>query len=59
MQERRYSHGCCAVAIHILAGHREAVQEMLLYVTYGKPSERRFTEKLAEVCARYGIRPGE
>ena len=59
MQERRYSHGCCVVALHLLSGHREAIRDMLLYVTDGKPSEKRFTEKLAEVCGRYGIEPGE
>lgn len=59
MQERHYSHGCCVVAFHLLSGHREAVRDMLLYVTDGKPSEKRFTEKLAEVCGRYGIEPGK
>ena len=59
MQERRYSHGCCVVALHLLSGHREAIRDMLLYVTDGKPSEKRFTEKLAEVCGRYGIELGE
>ncbi len=57
MQERRYSHGCCVVALHLLSGHMDAAREMLLYVTDGKPSERRFTEKLADICRQYGIEP--
>ena len=59
MQERRYSHGCCVVALHLLSGHREAERDMLLYVTDVKPSEKRFTEKLADICRQYGIEPGE
>ena len=55
MQERRYSHGCCLVALQLLSGHKEAIREMLLYVTDGRPSEKRFTEKLGSVCEQYGI----
>lgn len=32
-------------------------EDMLLFVTDGKPSERRFMEKLADVCEEYGIEP--
>lgn len=55
MQERRYSHGCCSATLQLLSGHKQAVNDMLLFVTDRKVSEKRFIEELGRVCHEYGI----
>ena len=55
MQELGYSQGCITVTLHITAQSKDVAREMLLYVTDGRPKEKRFIEKLTQVCSEYGI----
>ncbi|MBO6223215.1 MAG: hypothetical protein J6N56_05505 [Bacteroidales bacterium] len=56
MQEHGFSTGCCTVTLHLLSGHNDAVNTMLLILT-DKPHmrENRFVEELANICRDYGI----
>ncbi len=51
MQRLRYSQGLITTALSILRQSREAQDEMLLYMYEKHPSERKFVERLAAICA--------
>ncbi len=51
MQRLRYSQGLITMALSILKQSREAQDEMLLYMYEKHPSERKFVERLAAICA--------
>ncbi|MBP5668301.1 MAG: hypothetical protein J6X32_09160 [Salinivirgaceae bacterium] len=51
MQRLRYSQGLITTALSILKQSREAQDEMLLYMYEKHPSERKFVERLAAICA--------
>ena len=51
MQRLHYSHGLITTALSILRQSREAQDEMLLYMYEKNPSERKFVERLAAICA--------
>lgn len=51
MQRLRYSQGLITTALSILRQSREAQDEMLLYMYEKNPSERKFVERLAAICA--------
>ncbi|MBQ1882228.1 MAG: hypothetical protein II527_04985 [Bacteroidales bacterium] len=56
MQERRFSYGCCLVALNLLKGHPQATNEMLLFITdHKRLSEKRLTEELGRICREYEI----
>jgi hypothetical protein len=55
MQELGYSHGCCTVTLQIVSQSKDVAREMLLYATDGRPREKRFIEKLGQVCSEYGV----
>ena len=51
MQRLRYSQGLITTSLSILRQSREAQDEMLLYMYEKHPSERKFVERLAAICA--------
>ena len=51
MQRLHYSQGLITTALSILKQSREAQDEMLLYMYEKNPSERKFVERLAAICA--------
>jgi len=51
MQRLRYSQGLIETALPILRQSREAQDEMLLYMYEKNPSEKKFVEHLAAICA--------
>lgn len=51
MQRLQYSQGLITTALSILKQSREAQDEMLLYMYEKHPSERKFVERLAAICA--------
>ena len=51
MQRLRYSQGLITTALSILKQSHEAQDEMLLYMHEKNPSERKFVERLAAICA--------
>ena len=51
MQRLRYSQGLITTSLSILRQSREAQDEMLLYMYEHHPSERKFVERLAAICA--------
>ena len=51
MQRLRYSQGLITTVLSILKQSREAQDEMLLYMYEKHPSERKFVERLAAICA--------
>ena len=51
MQRLRYSQGLITTSLSILRQSREAQDEMLLYMYEHRPSERKFVERLASICA--------
>ena len=55
MQRLRYSQGLITTSLSILRQSREAQDEMLLYMYEKRPSERKFVERLAAICASSGM----
>ncbi len=51
MQRLRYSQGLIETALPILRQSREAQDEMLLFMYDQNPSEKKFVEHLAAICA--------
>lgn len=51
MQRLRYSQGLITASLSILRHSREAQDQMLLYMYERHPSEKKFVERLAEICA--------
>ena len=51
MQRLHYSQGLITTALSSLKQSREAQDEMLLYMYEKNPSERKFVERLAAICA--------
>ena len=52
MQRMGYSQGTITVTLTMLRQSRDAQDELLLYIYEHHPSEKKFTERLAEVCRR-------
>ena len=55
MQRLQYSQGLITTSLSILRQSREAQDEMLLYMYEKHPSERKFVERLAAICASSGM----
>ena len=51
MQRLHYSQGLVTTSLSILRQSREAQDEMLLYMYEKHPSEKKFVERLAAICA--------
>lgn len=56
MQDLGYSHGLCIVALHVLAQSKQAVSDMLAFVSEEHPSEDEFIRTMAQICKANDIK---
>ena len=50
MEEQGYSYGLMQTAIHLLGQSKEALDEMIVFVEDGHPTEEEFIRQLAALC---------
>lgn len=55
MQEEGYTIGTTNLTLHLLGDSKEALDELILFISDEHPNEEDFIERLSEVCEKEGI----
>lgn len=50
MEERGYSYGLMQTAIHLLGPSKEALDDMIVFIEDGQPSEEEVIRRMAALC---------
>lgn len=52
MEERGYSYGLMQTAIHLLGRSKEALDDMIVFIEGGQPSEEEVIRRMAALCEK-------
>lgn len=52
MEERGYSYGLMQTAIHLLGPSKEALDDMIVFIEDGQPSEEEVIRRMAALCEK-------
>lgn len=52
MEEQGYSYGLMQTAIHLLGQSKEALDEMIILIEDGHPTEEEFIRRMASLCEK-------
>ena len=55
MQDEGYTLGTTNLTLHLLGDKKEALDELILFISDEHPNEEDFIEQLSEVCEKVGI----
>ena len=55
MQDEGYTLGTTNLTLHLLGDKKEALDELILFISDEHPNEEDFIGRLSEVCEKVGI----